>query len=341
MQTLIEAVQRNCDIADANHAGDDSLCIYLLKMRDFYRWHESHPLNVPVDREVLGEWIIARESRWDDVEEQSYESLVIDGRAYDVFDNANINLALNSKGYVYSGGLGPRSRPMFFLAELVQHQSDSAANIMVSDRELARCIIAPPGLSQQGGIYIRKDALRRYLGAMVEDWGWKQRPGPMNELINHYQFLDDFDRAMGAMVENEMENVILHEIGEQIAGELIGEGWQVMLGNLDHPVKEFKARAIRDNLADCTATLPAFLTFDDHASIDFYYANMTPLRKKLFPSFCEAYEAARKKGGDYSRMKEVVKKGRLHWLKLGRRLVERDQQGDWDALGLQLENSAF
>ena len=71
MQTLIEAVQRNCDIADANHAGDDSLCIYLLKMRDFYRWHESHPLNVPVDREVLGEWIIARESRWNDVKSRA------------------------------------------------------------------------------------------------------------------------------------------------------------------------------------------------------------------------------------------------------------------------------
>ena len=34
---LIQTVQRNCHIADARHAGDYTLCVYLLKMREFYR----------------------------------------------------------------------------------------------------------------------------------------------------------------------------------------------------------------------------------------------------------------------------------------------------------------
>ncbi len=37
-QELISQVQHNCDISDANHAGNYTLCIYLLKMREYYRW---------------------------------------------------------------------------------------------------------------------------------------------------------------------------------------------------------------------------------------------------------------------------------------------------------------
>ncbi|HSP01523.1 MAG TPA: hypothetical protein VLN90_08695, partial [Thioalkalivibrio sp.] len=38
LSDLRQSVQRNCDIADARHAGNDTLCTYLLKMREFYRW---------------------------------------------------------------------------------------------------------------------------------------------------------------------------------------------------------------------------------------------------------------------------------------------------------------
>ena len=35
---FIEAVQRNCHIADARHAREMTLCTYLLEMREFFRW---------------------------------------------------------------------------------------------------------------------------------------------------------------------------------------------------------------------------------------------------------------------------------------------------------------
>lgn len=38
---LIKTVQKNCDIADARHAGDYTLCVYLLKMREMYRWEQG------------------------------------------------------------------------------------------------------------------------------------------------------------------------------------------------------------------------------------------------------------------------------------------------------------
>jgi hypothetical protein len=34
---LTNAVQRNCDISDARHAGDYRICTFLLKMREYYR----------------------------------------------------------------------------------------------------------------------------------------------------------------------------------------------------------------------------------------------------------------------------------------------------------------
>ena len=55
MRETIQAIQRNCDIADALYAGDDTLCIYLLKMRDLYRWTVDIPIGQPVEREALGD----------------------------------------------------------------------------------------------------------------------------------------------------------------------------------------------------------------------------------------------------------------------------------------------
>ena len=42
LQPLLSAVQRNCHISDARHAGDYTLCIYLLKMREYFRWERRY-----------------------------------------------------------------------------------------------------------------------------------------------------------------------------------------------------------------------------------------------------------------------------------------------------------
>lgn len=41
LQALSTAVQHNCDIADAQHARNFTLCTYLLKMRELYRWEKA------------------------------------------------------------------------------------------------------------------------------------------------------------------------------------------------------------------------------------------------------------------------------------------------------------
>lgn len=40
---LVETVQKNCHIADANHARNLTMCTYLLEMREFFRWENELP----------------------------------------------------------------------------------------------------------------------------------------------------------------------------------------------------------------------------------------------------------------------------------------------------------
>ena len=47
---LAAAVQTNCHIADARHAADMTLCIYLLQMREFHRWERGLPFGAALAR---------------------------------------------------------------------------------------------------------------------------------------------------------------------------------------------------------------------------------------------------------------------------------------------------
>ena len=58
-------MQRNCDIADAQHGGDYTLCVYLMKMREYFRWEAGLPFNARLPKDEVGEWLTAREGLWE------------------------------------------------------------------------------------------------------------------------------------------------------------------------------------------------------------------------------------------------------------------------------------
>jgi len=78
LQRVIEAVQKNCNIADARHAGDFTLCVYLLKMREMYRWEQGISFNEVIGVDDVGDWLTAREGLWDDLEELDYMPVEIE-----------------------------------------------------------------------------------------------------------------------------------------------------------------------------------------------------------------------------------------------------------------------
>lgn len=273
LQPLVEAVQRNCDIADARHARDMTLCTYLLEMRELYRWEQDLPLTAPPPKDALGRWLTEREERWSGLEESAWEALPLEDRRLDPFEVNAINDRLLPRGLVYGGGYGRFHRPQFFLGALERRETRLGVEVLVAGREHARGISAPPAAFQDGAILVRQDALRRWLWEKVELWGMKQGAGPLAAALEAYGFGADPEGALERMTGAETETLILHELGEAMAEEALGTAWAEMLAGFGGRRAELLARAVRDNLADCLSTLPALLERDARASLHFYFAH--------------------------------------------------------------------
>lgn len=309
---LAEAVQTNCHIADAAYAGDYTLCTYLLKMREYYRWEKRLPFQSALPNDQVGDWLTEREAMWEELRGKPFQALEIDGQRYDPFDSAAINAALLEHKLVYSGGLGASCRPHFFLARLGRRELHRDYQILVASDEFARDLSAPPAMSHDHTIYIRRESLRRMLWEKVEEWNWRKQEGAMGRAVAYYDFQHDVDSALEAMTDNETEAVILHEIGEVKAGSLLGEEWHQLLAELPHSAAELMVRAVRDHLADCVSTLPALIESPTPACLHFYFGNLRAMRKQMFPELTRAYERWVQQD-DLESLQSAAERGGRHW----------------------------
>ncbi len=322
---LCEIVQKNCDIADAQHAANYTLCVYLLKMREYFRWENGYSYTDTLPKEEIGNWVQARENLWESLEEQSFLPISIDGKEFDPFDTENINQALASKGYVYSGGIGLRAAPHFFLAKLEDKEEYNDFTIYVSSDECARDLTAPPAMTLGKNVFIRREALRRYLWEKFQEWKWHEYENSMAKALSYYDFENDIDGALDAMTENEIDAVAFHEIGEFIASQELGENWREMIINLPRSRAEMTARAVKDLLADCLSTLPGLIENENYASLHFYAANLVAMRKELFPSFLKAYQEW-VETNNIKALKKIVAAGTKHWKQVASEMLNSFDQ---------------
>lgn len=320
LDQLRQDVQTNCNIADARHAGEDTLCVYLLKMRELYRWEQGLGFDQEPPKDTLGDWLKNREALWEALEEAAFEDLAVSETRYDPFDAAAINAALAPHALVYSAGLGRGAKPHFFLGELEREERHNGYRIYVAGREFARDLGAPPAMSQGKHIYIRRESLRRMLWERVEEWRWNRPETPMGRAVACYDFDADINAALEAMTANELESALLHELGELKAGEQLGPEWEDMLIELPRSKAEFIARAVRDLLADCLSTLPGLLEQDNVAALHFYAGNLGGMRKELFPGFLKAYRRWLE-NDDPAPLHALIEQGREHWRDVGRTLL--------------------
>lgn len=319
LEQLRAVVQANCDIADARHAREMTMCNYLLAMRELYRWERGIPLAQSLQQAELGAWISRREALWNEIEDTDFRPLPLGGGC-DPFDNAAINAALAPQGLVYAGGLGRWGKPHFFLGDLARREVRHGLTVLVSNREHARDLFAPPAALREGMVFLRLDALRRWLWEKTEIWGVKQADGALKAALDGYGFAGDAEAALERMAAQEGETLILHEVGEGMAEPLLGPAWREMLGGLSQRRAELLARAVRDNLADCLSTLPALIERDAGPSIHFYFANFDGLRRSLFPRLTAAYGAWRKTG-DEADLRLAFRDGQAHWQEAALRLL--------------------
>lgn len=317
---LQTTVQQNCHIADATHARSYTMCIYLLKMREYYRWEKGYPFHFRLPKAELGAWLDERERLWERIEGASFLPVRVNGRQHDPFDTAAVNREIQPLGLVYSAGFGGRAVPHFLLGELLRTEQHRGFTVLLSGREYARDLASPPAMTLNGTIFVRRESVRRMLWEKIEEWEWKKPDGPMAKAMAGYGFAADPQGALEQMTDREIGAVMLHEIGECLAGAQLGDGWNELLMEIAGSPAEYIARAVRDHLADALSTLPAVLEQPDPASLHFYFANFRGIRRELFPELEAAYRQWLS-GGRLASLERTAQTGIERWLGTARQLL--------------------
>jgi len=337
---LVEAVQTNCHIADAHHAADMTLCIYLLQMREFFRWERGLPFGAALARDAVGTWIAEREALWETLQAQPFVPLPCapgapEARALDPFDVAAVNAALRPAGLLYGAGLVGAGRPVFFLAERHGQARREGIDVLSGGRELARGLLAPPAALDRSGaapaIVLRRESLARWCWEKYESFMLRRPPGSAFEAaVEAYGLARDFDAALPRWIDEQGEAMVLHELGEHRAGQWLGEAWAAMRLALPTRRADLYARAVRDHLADLGVTLPALLERQAEASIHVWFASHDGVRELLFPSLKAAYEDWRRGDGGRA-LRHAIARGLAHFTALARQVLALQAREGADA----------
>lgn len=321
---LAQAVQTNCHIADSRHAADLPLCTYLLQMREFYRWEKGLPFCVPLDRQDIGCWLAAREQLWGELEGRDFVALPIGGRTFEPFDIDAINVALAPQGLCYGAGMSGAGLHDFFLARLhLRGRCDDGVPLDVGAEEAARGLLAPAAALVGGQrVVIRRESLARWLWEKFEAHSLYRGNRPFKALLQAYG-VDcgaEFVRALPRIVDDQTETLVLHEQGEYRAGRWLEPAWaQLRLGASSRRA-ELHLRAVRDQVADLEATLPALLERAADRALHFWFANYEGVRAQLFPSLPAAYDAWQAGDGGAA-IDRAIRAGAAHFRGLAERVL--------------------
>lgn len=324
---LIAAVQANCDISDARHAREMTLCTYLLEMRELFRWETGAAQTATLPRGEIGAWLAGREALWASLEEEAYGPLPLGDEVIDPYDVATVNRALLPAGLVYGAGIGRFGKPQFFVASLLREEWRDGMRVLVAGREHARDLSAAPAAMRGDTVFLRLESLARVLWEKAEAWTLKHPDDALKAALDAHGFAAEPAAALERMVAAETETLILHELGEREAGRLLGPEWERTLHRFQRRRAELFMRAARDHLADCLVTLPALLNRDATAAVHFWIANLDGMRRDLFPRIVGAYAAWR--GGDSGRaFSAAIAAGAAHWQSVcTRTLALRESRG--------------
>ncbi|RVT52380.1 Sfum_1244 family protein [Rubrivivax albus] len=296
VEALRQAVQHNCDIADARHAADLPLCQFLLQMRELYRWRQGLDFATVPPRAALGAWLAERERAWDALEAEAFVPLPVGpapGAELDPFDLDAINDHLVPHGWVYGAGHVDAGRPGFFLAELLRHEAGPPV-VQHCGHELARGLFAPPAALQGGHtIVLRRDALARWLWMLWEGFALQRPAGAFAVLMQRHGARDTagFIVALPALTDVAARVTLWHERGETAAAMLLEPGWAALRQSMTDRRANLQLRALRDLIADARVTLPALLDADDADGLHFWFATFEGLRTHACPDWREAYTA--------------------------------------------------
>ncbi len=296
IEGFIEQVKLNCNISDARYWGLYSLCGMLMRMRELYRAEHSLEPWDPVPKEAIGEWIEARETLWESLENEELRPLELSGRCYDPFQASGLNRLLRREGLVYSGGYGRYGKPTFFLAVLERERELQGHHVYYAGRELCRDLSASAAMLQQGCIFIRIEPLRHHLWQRLQELRGGRTSGALKEALSICGISSGTvvpEERVHARVEEAAAEVtellLLHELGEAFEDE---EDWPSLLSNCTAAKAEPYVRGVKDLLADTSEAGPlrSIVMKRDRSLLGLYMILLDGVRKELFPEIMTAFE---------------------------------------------------
>ncbi len=325
IKSLQKTVQKNCDLVDAKYAQSYGLCVYLLKMREYYRWRKKIPLTAELQNDEIHEWISGIEEYWEKIDGNPFHEIVLDDKNFDPFDTELINQTLTQDNIVYSGGLGYGCIPLFFLGKLESLEKRFGFSIIVSSEEFSRGLFGPLAFIQDNTIFVRKEALGFFVWARYDEWSFSKSDNPMKRALAFYDFEHDPDKALEIMTDYEVETLVQHEIGEGLLNREYGSEWNEMVVDFAHSRQEIVIRAVRDLAVDCMTTLPFIISEERESSLYFYFANFSDMRKELFPELYSAYKNWTV-DADTSQLSKLVEQGKIFWFDIGKKILNMFQE---------------
>jgi hypothetical protein len=339
---ITRQVQRNCDIADAGSGAVFSLCGFLLRLRDFYKWeHDLLPWQEPEPATLL-EWVEAREEMWLEIAEEPFQPISMDGETFDAFDLDAINGRLRPSGLVYGAGYVAGMKPSFLLAELVESRRIDSLRVDTVSRELARDLYATPAMRQGERIFARRSAMLFFLWDQILE----MRPSAKAALSFAFRQYDldveDLRRSpkeMGPRLQHvaatELQAWIYHELGEAREDAFGGLLWQEMVATYAGSPVEIFARSVKDLLADTHADglLGHIVNQGLKGSLGFFVALMRSFMRMVFPEILEAFTQFLA-SGDWAVIEKARKRGHTKALGLAEALIALHEEGrrrgaDW------------
>lgn len=330
---LVAAVQRNCDVVDARHARDSGLCTYLLGMREYFRWFSGTDLGASVEPSAVSSWIAKQEQHWEWLLDRGLDDLIalpLQG-GLGAYEDEAVNRLIAEHQLIYGAGIGRFGVPLFFLARCESKRQCDGVQIVVAGEELARGFVAPPAVSRGSLIILRRDAVRRWLWTRAETAVTREPTDAFRLALGAYDQGEGLQRTIESMASGELESLILHELGERRAGQILGPDWEPMLEQLADRRAELVARAVRDLLADCMVTLPVLLERRAEASLHFWFSNFDGMRRVLAPQFLGA-RTNRDHAIDVDVLQDVVTQGREQWNRIALELLSRWRAGGRQAV---------
>jgi len=297
---LIDSIQFNCDLSDAKDNGIYSMCTLFLRLRNLYKWqHGLDPWQEAEPKDLLA-WIEKKEEQWLASHNQPFKPLPHHGNSHDPFDVAAINSILRNEcpQLLYGAGHGRSLKAIFFLAEIKEKRLIDDHPLYITDLEVCRELSSPFAMHQDGTLFFRLLPFRYFLWDRIQE-GAGSKAAALHFALSQYQLIDEagkldqlgLRRMYNRIVEQQMEAIIFHELGELHVSPLSGSVLAAIVSAYPDSPVELVARAVKDAIADTCdgGMLDHIIQTGNQASLGFFMAMLDGMRREVITEMKDAF----------------------------------------------------